>query len=495
MKKLWVLLLSILLCLPVCFPAFADMMGPEIVFYKITVKAGTPYYESEWNDETHELIYKQAGTFDEDTELTIENEDETGGMLFGSFYLKKKNGSGEAFSGYVRLDNLNMVDRGVYPASAGYKQSVPVRLRVMDPKGVTLYAGPSLTYAKVGVIPQGTELTVDTIDQQDYASGEWMYITYGGKSGWSPCWLYSGQYCPMAELLPNNGTGTVWVVKDNAWLKDRDGNNVIQVSKGEKLTFDSFNRYPHSFLYYVNYQGKSGYFESNDDGGANVIASNRNYASYLNMNVKKDFTTLLYSYPEELRSVGTVSYKQGDTMRGEFLFYGDPPKDSRGGTEWFYVEKDGQKGWIKPDPEIVDIPAPFDENITGDIPHLYDSESTPPTETMTVTQPTAAQTTTAAQTATALPTDAQRNAVQTAAAVDTPQADDTDAPLQTGETTEPAFTVWFETTEPSTEKAVPASSGRVLSPTGFIGVCVAAAVILALTALVTLSLIRRKKGS
>ena len=339
-----------------------------------------------------------------------------------------------------------------------------------------LYAGPSATYAEVTTIPSGTEVTADTLDQQSYDTGAWMYLTYGGKGGWAHCWLYDGTYCPAAELLPSGETGTVWVVKDKATLRDKNNNELVKVPKGEKLTFNAFNRTAHTIFYHVTYQGKSGIFSVNDDGYDNVVASDRNEATYYRaQKVKQGFLTSLYAYPDDRLPKGTVRYQSGDTIEGQFLYYAEPLEEYRGGVEWIYIEKNNQKGWIKPDQSKLE--SRDWENITNhEIPSVSDSKvieqpvtTTAPVTTTTTVPATVSQTTTSY---TPVLTEAETEAAAE----------------------EQSTFAQFEHVEQTSSVAATVPT-RPFSPVGKIVVCIAAAAILALTASVTLRLIHRKKDS
>lgn len=492
MKKLCILLLAILLCLPVCFPAFADMMGPQLIGYTATAKSDIPYFTWERDDPHAQSYLKQKGTIPAGTELIIDNEYQEDGELFLSVSnVPTRSETGEMV--YVRARDVSN-DHSDTSRVTAYKLSEPVRLRVMDPKGATLYAGPSLTYAKVGVIPQGTELTVDTLDQGSYESGEWMYITYGGKSGWTDCWLFSGKSCSMAELLPKGETGTVWVVKDNAVLKDRDDNDLITVPKGEKLTFDSFNREPYHMYYYMTYQGKTGYFSVDSDGYKNVIASNKNNRYVYTPTVIEAYSAPLYAYPDDKTPIGTVQYQAGDKLESEFLYYADAPEGQRGGVEWYYVEKDGQSGWIKTDYEKVkDYPEDY-RNYPKDVQDLFSSGSAKEitvTVEQATTKPTSVPTPSEGRTTKTFDPQTPNTAVSQATDAEVLQETHADTSYLTD--TDVSQTPESQTGETATE--VIAVSGRPTSPTGVIGVCVAAAAVLALTAVVTLCLIRRKRSA
>ena len=450
MKKLFVLLLAAVLCACACWTAFADMGGPEFIGYKAKTKAETEYFDQEWNEETDESVFKKAGTIPAGTELEISNEYDFDGVMYGYFFDAPSLGGA---SGYVRVQDLSVDGREDYPAVSAYTQSLHLRLRVTDPKGLPLYAGPSGSYTPIGVIPQNAEVTVEATNQEGYDVSAWMYMTYGGMRGWAYCWLYDGAKCTAAELLPEGETGTVWVVRDNAVLTDRDGNELVTVPKGEKLTFDSFNRMPHDYTFYVTYQGKSGSFTVNDDGYDNVVAAEPYGGVVYDPPVQKDASVSVYAYPDDKTPLGTVRYQAGDVLESTYKFYADPLEEYRGGVEWVHVDKDGQSGWIK----LSDLPLEYPENYDEyafDIPVLYTSEST---KTDVTAQP--------------------------------PAEGESESQTQAGEEADvsPAPDAALTTT------GAPAS-GRSLSPAGIIGVCIAAAAVLALTAFVTLRLIRRKKG-
>ena len=487
MKKISVLLLAVLLGTLVCFPAFADMGGPMMIGYSVTLSHETDYYDWVSDEGSDESGLKKAGTIPAGTELQIENEYEMNGVNYGVFTY----GSDEdRVNGYVRLADLKQ-DVGKAPEfTSAYKQGLAVRLCVTDPKGITLYAGPSGVYNTVGTIPAGTELTVDTLDQKDYDEAAWMYVTHGKQTGWARCWLYEGTYCPMAELLPDGSTGTLWVVKDNAALCDRDGKEIIKVPKGEKLTFDSFNRSPHVISYYVTYQGKTGVFTVDDDGYDNFVASNKNdYTAYRSMKLKQPVVTGLYAYPEDRMPSGTIAFGRGETVSADYLYYAEPLEGFRGGVEWYHVEKNGKSGWVKIDGDKLAERDGENNSVPDEIPNLNNYDGRFTQEKIVIPAPAVA---TKAASATTTTTAA---ATTEAAVVPVPTAEITE-PAAPAETTTEDGTAYaqFETTEASTEAFTPAPAPkRPIPPIGIIAMCVGGAGVLSLTALVTMRLIRRKK--
>ena len=435
MKRIFAVLLAILLCVPACFPVFADIGGPEFTNYKVTLKADTPYYASEYDRTSSRSYFVQIGTIPAGTELTITGEYETDGELYG--YFSNTNAAGISFTGYLRVRDLQTEPIEPFPATSGYKQSIPVRLRVGDPNGAVMYAGPSLLYAQICVIPQGTELTVDILDQPGYSIAQWMYVMYDGKAGWTKCWLELGVDYPMQELLPEGKTGTLWVVRDGAVLKDKDWNEVIAVPKGTKLTFDSFNRMPKSRAYYVTYQGKSGILWESYESADNYIACKLRDADTITAVVKKDFSETLYAVPDRTHPISTVSYHSGDTLQYTYPFYGCQ-EDDISLEYWYCTSVNGKTGWVMAPWDTLDFSnAESDESYIADV---FKSESSTPTEVPV--PPTT--------------TEAQSSAGET---------------KTTGKD----------------------GSGSALSAKDFIIVCVVAAVILMLTAVVTLVLINRKK--
>ena len=478
MKRIFAVLLAILLCVPVCFPAFADMGGPEFSRYTVTLRADTTYFDTKYNDSTRETYVVRVGTIPAGTVLTISDEYEVDGEMYGYFYDVRVAGS--TVSGYVRVRDVKAEVPASFPRTSGYRQSIPVRLRVTAPNGVIVYAGPSASYAQVTVIPQGTELTVDTLDQAGYESGAWMYVTYGGKSGWTRCWLYEGTNCPMAELLLNGGTGTLWVVKDGAVLTDKNWNHVINVPKGERLTFNAFNRAPHTLAFYVTYQGKSGIIRFSDDGD-NAVACNIAQWDLQNIPVKKSHSTQFYADPDMKQLIGTVNYQAGETIRGEYLYYAEIPGEY-GGEAMIYTQIDGQYGWIKLSYDGTD----YWETKSPFISRLDLSEPSKPVETTTAApvKTTVPPTTT---TVPSSPSAASTSATDPQSAYASPASPDPDITYA-----QTPFETEFVPAEETTEAAA-VVSGRVLPPGAVILLCVTAAIVLALTAVVTLMLIRRKK--
>ena len=450
-------------------PAFADMGGPELIGYSVTVNKETEYFSWDWDDATNTSSMKKAGVLPAGTELNISGEYTLDTETYGSFYIDRGFSS---LSGYVRLRDLKTEDKPAYPKEAGYKQSIPVRLRITAPDGVDLYAGPSASYAKVGSVPKGAELTVDTLDQSGYSFGAWMYMSRGGQSGWARCWLYDGVSCPAAELLPQGQTGTVWVVKNDAVLKDAQENALITVPKGEKLQFNAYNRTAHTLYFYVTYKGKTGWFQENDDGYDNYVASNCDFFTSHTIRFNEAQTYRMYAYPDDKLPIGSVRFAADETVEWDYMYYSDPIEGERGGEEWYSVEKDGKQGWIKPEQRAIEF-ADTNDSAYSAIPELFGSESVAHEEYKTAPATTAA--------ASSAPAGATASETESALTTD----------MQTTE--EPAVSAFIETAE-TTSDTQTVSFARPVSPGRIIGVCIAAAAILALTAFVTLRLLRRKQG-
>ncbi|MCR5485343.1 MAG: SH3 domain-containing protein [Clostridiales bacterium] len=471
MKKLSAVLSAMILCALMCMPVFADMGGPEFIGYEAKTKVETDYFDTEWDDDTNESRYIKVGTIPAHTKLEISNEYDVNGVMYGYFFnAPALNGA----SGYVRVSDLYVEGRETYPAVKAFKLDRSVRLRVMEPSGIKLYAGPSGSYTEIGTVPKGAEVNVDTLNQNGFDVGSWIYLTYNGMSGWTYCWLYDGKDCQMAELLPEGETGSLWVVRDNAFITDKDGNKLVKVPKGEKLTFDSFNRMPYDIYYYVTYQGKSGLFSIDLDGGDNVVASTHTYQSKNDPTLEKDSTAKVYSYPDEGDPIGTVVYKSGENFKRDYMYYAySEDSEFRGGEPWAHINKDSLDGWVK----ITDIktaPEEYSEYDSG-IPDLFSCENS--REIEVTAYPKAVETTTAKLDTTE----------QTEVTEQTEASESTSANEASSDMSAPEESAAAEVTE-----TAPGNSGRQLSPVAIIGICVAAAVVLTLTAFVTLRLIKKK---
>ncbi len=468
MKKCYALLVCALLCVLLCFPAFADMGGPQMIGYTVVTQAETPYYDWEWNDRTDESVFKQVGTIPAGTQLHISYESSENGVMYGHFSDEEAD-----VDGYVRLADVQAPDREPYPKEKGYKQSTAVRLRVTEPKGVALRSGPSETYPVVTTIPLGTELTCDTLDNTDYESGGWMYLTYGGAGGWAHCWLYDGAACPVAELLPKGLSVKGVAVKKNAVLLDHSGNAVVSVPKGETLTVDAFNREPYTLFFWTSYNGKKGYFAVDSDGNDNTIAAS--VSDYADNNLTYTTLTLekLYANPDDMLPSGVLRFKANETIKWQYQYYAEPLPEYRGGVEWYYVEKDGQSGWISPDGRT--LAQRTSEN--SPIPSLRSSSAGPHDtgENFTLPERTTETTTVLEEYVPEMPTDAPTES-RTAPENTFPQFEETEEPEET-----------------STTRAASDTSVRPAKPVMIILICAAGAAVLSLTAFVTMRLIRKNK--
>lgn len=471
MKRICSLFVCVTLCAALALTALADMGGPQIIGYSLTLKRETDVYDWEWDEDSEENCFTKTGTLPAGTVLQISNEYKVNGKVYGYF-------SDDDRIGYICLDDLEKTDDlKPFPKEKGYKID-PIRLRVTDPKGLALHTGPSGRYPVAATLPVGAEVTVDTLNNDGFDMSAWMYISQGGKNGWAYCWLYDGNTCPVAELLRNGETREIWVVKDNAELLDSDGNVLTIVPRGEKLTYDSYNRAPHSIYYHVTYDGKSGTFCIFEDGGDNFVASDVDRDVDPAQYFSRGFVVNLYAYPDDKQPSDTVRYNKDEQIVWDYKYYSEPLPEEYGGVEWYHVEKNGRSGWINSesvplkdiDWDSYNIEAANRNSPIQSLERMYSDSDEPETESAAGLAET-----------TAAPTEAQ---------TDEPTTEETTAEQESISVPQ------FERNETTMEAASDASANsRHFSPGAILGICLVSAAILALTAFITLRLIRRKQNN
>ena len=165
MKKIWVLLIALLLVFACSAVAAADMGLPAIDPYDVVIG---PYgmEASYWDDNgSQQTLTVPAGT-----RITVQ--DEFQGVLYAQYGVN-----------YISFDGSQVMPAGeTVSADYGTALPKPVTGAVSASEGLIIRSGPSTSYDSKGLIPGSAEVSYDRVFTE---SREWAYVTYNGVSGWA----------------------------------------------------------------------------------------------------------------------------------------------------------------------------------------------------------------------------------------------------------------------------------------------------------------------
>ena len=181
MKKIIKLIMLMLFLLPVTVKA--DMGVPGIKPYNayVTKVEGTPYYESNW--ENNKTVLNKIGTLNYNEEIKVIYEEEIGKVTYAQFRKENK-------TYYIKVDDI-VAKQDSYPIEEAtkcqensnneyYTCSKTDEYIVLSEDGIEMHTGPARGYENIGeTIPKGTKLKFT-----HYEESTWYYTEYKGIKGW-----------------------------------------------------------------------------------------------------------------------------------------------------------------------------------------------------------------------------------------------------------------------------------------------------------------------
>ncbi|MBQ6266299.1 MAG: hypothetical protein IJK64_00850 [Clostridia bacterium] len=362
LHKLFALLLAALLCLSIPTVAFADGEGPHFTALKATVEkeGGIPLYSYDYENSDDDWTLKPKGiTIPQGTELTLTGEfDEDGVMYFWLEYQEEY--------GYVRKDDVHLDLSEVAPADEN-AYAEPHHYVVVAPNGAEVHSGPGKSYEVVKTIPKGKEITVTHADDLspddgysiwDYTPDARGWVQTGYDRGGEVVFAQSVKYrestrTPLGTLKTREDT-PFYANFDAAWHGDEESKALGTVPAGEELTFDL---YSNNFAY-VTYQGKTGWLplwenvEAPVDGYLMVLETRPLYKeTAVNENTgtgKKIEAYQIVPYDLEVKISEEEGLEQGDDE-----FYSQPY------DTWYRVTVDGAQYWARFNSETNKEPLEF----------------------------------------------------------------------------------------------------------------------------------------
>ena len=422
------LALAVLMLAPLSLPTFADMAAPMNVHYDVIVNPGG-------------TVTTDGDFIPEGTVLTIEYEHKEKEKIVG---YTKWNGK---YSVGVNLADVTNGD--VIPEESGvvyYSKRVD-HFEVFGGNEINVYAGPGFAYNVLFTVPNGERIS------GSYYMADWVYVRYGDQGGW---------ICPRSTDVVTyfDEPVTVWVLKDTELLKekqfgaiDHEGNVLCTIPADTKL--DSYYRSVAYGLYYVTYEGQSGWV----DTFKSVKVITEEAESFI---AAEDGTLCLFAEPFDYEDgvfdpAETLDVQKGDRfdVRFSVTSYQYAP------IAWRYIETEDCTGWT---PTCSTEEAEYFPYSSDILDRVNEEDEQPVDEPPEEEQP-------ADEEPIDVPTEPETT---DEAPVEEPEIEDVTPP---------------ETNVPEDE----APDGFFSSPTAIIVFCAVAAVVLALVAAVVLAIIKKKK--
>ena len=353
MKKTASLIMAICMALLLTVPAFADGRGPAFTSYDVVCTKDTPYYRENWE---RDGAMEKKGTFPAGSTLTVEYEYETDGETYG--WVSLGHGDDQEWM-YVRISDVELKNDTYLPENA---QKLPQShsVRVIAKGGVTLYAGPNTKYDKVLTIPRGAKLTYSFGNDSDDYYRTWAYVTYLNKSGW--IYVYaSDTKNGLAELPQSDQNAEIWVLSDDVKmydgisfgnmedeLSDDWGPDAIKerheepdrvvgtLKQGNKYTYRYSHGQDYGTWYYVTAGLRSGWvFMSDANSRVAAATTQQRQSRFLTF---KPIKLKLREAPNAKAGGTTVSIAGNTPLGSEY--YAENDYDT-----FYYTTIQGQSGW------------------------------------------------------------------------------------------------------------------------------------------------------
>ena len=320
MKKLFYLLLGILLILPSV--AKADMAAPGILTYKAVVN--NPNGIDEYKIENGEKV-KTGNKIPYGT--TFEIEDEEYDIVFLD----------DDYKTFVLLEDLTPAEKE-YKLKDNEKGS---KIAALTLKELDIKKGPASAYENTGIkIKAGTKITVTEI-LTDKSETPWYYVEYNGTKGYVDS--FGGTIAfniKEKEIITDAKTEIVGDHTTDNVIKIIDANKKLKLKIGDLDMWTSY--------IYVEYDGVKGFISK----GFIIEKNSKENFEYENETKVYDIVDFYINHDDgEAKVIATLP--ANTTVTSEYYdFFND---------DIVYYEKDGVKGWIYQkweEDEIEDIAPP-----------------------------------------------------------------------------------------------------------------------------------------
>ena len=354
MRKGFSFILALCMALLLSVPAFADGRGPAFTSYDVVCTKDTPYYREDWE---RDGVMEKEGTFPAGTTLTVEYEYEKDGVLYGDVQV----GEGEDMEWmYILLSDVEMKNDIYLPENA-QKLSRAHTVRVIAREGISMYTGPNTRYEKLSTIPRGTKLTYSYGNDEDDYYRTWAYVNFLGKSGWIYVYAPDTQN-GVAELPAEDVKAEIWVLEDGVQLYsglsfgnmenelDSDwGEDVIAerheepdrvlgtLDKGKTYTYRYSHKQDYGTWYYVASGLRAGWvFMSDDNSRIAAAATGEDRERYMTY---KTFDLKLHEAPRKNADGASVRIPKNTVLQADYVAHRDY-------EPFYYMTVQGQSGWF-----------------------------------------------------------------------------------------------------------------------------------------------------
>ncbi|MBQ7596117.1 MAG: SH3 domain-containing protein [Clostridia bacterium] len=335
MKKVVCILSVTVMLFMLCIPCFADMDSPTFLNYAAYVsnQKGAKtlnFYHSE--DFEQEIIPYQ-------TKVKVTGEAKENGVIYAHILY---NDNSFWVSTADLAKSISKVDK-----SQAQKFSKTYKKVVIAKNGVAVYDGPAESYKKIGSIPYGTTISFNYGTEENGDAGPlWAYVTYGKVSGWILSYEFGEAY-NCATVLSSAGISAE-IMQDGYYLyelpSDESKKITGQLPVGTKLSYKYEYNYAQEVFVFVEYKSIKGW----------LSLSNGNMDGYLSCAVETD--TGVYVNGKN----GTKLYEKVTKDRsGKVLTVipnGELLNASRQTTHtvsyyeeyyfWYYVRYKNYSGWV-----------------------------------------------------------------------------------------------------------------------------------------------------
>ena len=294
MKKIFKVLMGVLLFLP--FVVKADLGMPYFDSYEaVVITDDAPYYDYDGYD------MKKEGTIPKDSKIEVQYEmDEDKEVYLGAVY---------------KGDNIYIKAKDVAPLEeeVSYKKYAvdkKYKFKVFENDGVAVRKGPSVVYDSIGTLKEGTVGTV----KGEMPESVYIYVETDDLSGWistqdAAVFTNDRSFIVTQDLKTSCGTVPAYTEFKHPWVSDVWSDKMEVEYKGCKDTIKWFKR---DELLQVSYD--------------TYTKTKADLKVYDKMDGKKE----AFEIPAktEINYLGTYF-------------------DMETGKEYYYVQYDGKKGWIK----------------------------------------------------------------------------------------------------------------------------------------------------
>lgn len=343
-KRIIALVLAAMLFLAMPMTAFADADGPAMLEYSVIVSnyEGAELYTYRYYEAVDEWLFEAADTAPYGTEMVVYGEYEENGERFcnvaynDEFY-------------YVRLSDV-LPTEGDVPASAGYKLRLTRTAYVFDNTEVYLRRGPSVAYDVItNRIPNGTKLSFEYTDVE---YGDWAYTTYNGTGGWVQIRNYDVSSHGVALYFDDASffADKALTVMDGAKLFAKPTSAASTVSSAipaqTPLKLSYMCESTEGTWAYTSHNGTNGWLLIGGFEGEVASAHNKN-----RIYVVEDDGVALYGKLNDLSSKLETRIPAGTILEYEYNY------DCNNGDDyysWYKVNYEGTEAWFNDDEGVLD---------------------------------------------------------------------------------------------------------------------------------------------